>query len=47
MVYTDAWQVMVMFLSMIVIVVLGTITLGGFKEIFDRAADGERLVFFK
>lgn len=46
-VYTDAWQVMVMFLSMVVIVVLGTITLGGFDNIFKIAADGDRIIFFK
>lgn len=47
MVYTDAWQVMVMFLSMVVIIILGTITLGGFEEIFNRAADGGRIIFAK
>lgn len=38
---------MVMFLSMVVIVVLGTITLGGFDNIFKIAADGDRIIFFK
>lgn len=36
-----------MFLSMVVIVILGTISLGGFSEIFAKAADGGRVIFFK
>lgn len=47
MVHTDAWQIMVMFLSIVVVAVLGTIALGGPEEIFQRADEGGRLIFFK
>lgn len=46
-VYTDAWQVMVMFLSMVVIVILGTVSMGGVSEVFSRATDGSRIIFSK
>jgi solute carrier family 5 (sodium-coupled monocarboxylate transporter), member 8/12 len=46
-VQTDAWQVMVMFLSVVVVVILGTIAVGGPTEVFRRASEGGRLEIFK
>lgn len=43
---TDAWQVLVMFFSVVVIAVLGTYYLGGPSEVFRIAREGERLKFF-
>lgn len=47
MVHTDAWQVMVMFLSVVVVVTIGTVALGGPVEVFNKAVSGERIQFFK
>ena len=47
MVFTDAWQVMVMFLSVVVITIVGTILIGGPREVFNRAIKGGRLELFK
>lgn len=44
---TDAWQVLVMFLSVVVVACLGTYYLGGPIEIFKIASQGDRLNFFK
>lgn len=46
-VYTDTWQIIVMFISVIVIVLLGTISLGGPSTIWDRGHEGKRIVFDK
>lgn len=46
-IHTDAWQVVVMFLSVVTVSLLGTLSAGGFEVIFDTAAKGNRLVFFK
>lgn len=46
-VYTDAWQIVVMFLSVIIIVICGTVDLDGFGAIFQIADEGKRLTFFK
>lgn len=45
--HTDAWQVIVMFISVVVVTVLGTHALGGFQKVFDRATEGGRIQFFK
>ncbi|XP_037038899.1 sodium-coupled monocarboxylate transporter 2-like isoform X3 [Bradysia coprophila] len=43
-VHTDAWQVMVMFLSVVVVTAIGTSAIGP-TEIYKRAMDGGRLNF--
>lgn len=45
-VFTDAWQVVVMFISVVIVVVLGTITLGDPGIIWKRAEMGGRIDFF-
>uniref|UniRef100_A0A182TAB5 Sodium-coupled monocarboxylate transporter 1 n=1 Tax=Anopheles maculatus TaxID=74869 RepID=A0A182TAB5_9DIPT len=45
-VFTDAWQVVVMFISVIVVVIIGTIALGGLDVIWDRSVKGGRIDFF-
>lgn len=44
-VHTDAWQTLVMFLSVIAVAALGTYYANGFGKIFDDAAKGGRLIF--
>ncbi|KAF2899841.1 hypothetical protein ILUMI_06345 [Ignelater luminosus] len=44
-VYTDTWQIIVMFLSVIVIVLLGTISVGGPSTVWDRSHEGNRIIF--
>ncbi|KAH6938034.1 hypothetical protein HPB50_006529 [Hyalomma asiaticum] len=45
-VWTDVFQIALMFGSMIVVVLRGTIDLGGLGYVFDRAQEGGRLEFF-
>ncbi|XP_055594639.1 sodium-coupled monocarboxylate transporter 1-like isoform X1 [Uranotaenia lowii] len=45
-VFTDAWQVLVMFISVVIVVVLGTISIAGPDVIWDRAVQGNRIDFF-
>ncbi|XP_038110244.1 sodium-coupled monocarboxylate transporter 1 isoform X2 [Culex quinquefasciatus] len=45
-VFTDAWQVVVMFISVVIVVILGTIAIGGPEIIWDRSEVGGRLEFF-
>lgn len=45
-VHTDAWQIIIMFVSVIVIIIIGTIYIGGPSVVFDRAMEGERIDFF-
>lgn len=44
---TDAWQVMVMFVAVVVVACLGTSYIGGPLEVFKRAKEGGRLIFFE
>ncbi|XP_005175877.1 sodium-coupled monocarboxylate transporter 2 isoform X1 [Musca domestica] len=44
-VHTDAWQIIVMFISVVIVVILGTIYADGFTDIFKTAADGGRIIF--
>ncbi|XP_065163500.1 sodium-coupled monocarboxylate transporter 1 isoform X2 [Atheta coriaria] len=45
-VWTDTWQIIVMFISVVVVVVLGTVAIdGGFDKIWDRNDKGGRLIF--
>lgn len=46
-VHTDAWQIFVMFVSVIVVTVLGTIANGGVFKVFETASNGGRIEFFK
>lgn len=46
-VWTDVFQIGLMFGSMIMVVLRGTIDLGGLGYVFDRASEGGRLEFFK
>jgi sodium-coupled monocarboxylate transporter 8/12 len=42
-VYTDTWQTVVMFISVLVVVILGIISVGGMNVIIERAYAGNRL----
>lgn len=42
---TDAWQILVMFISVTVVVVIGTIYIGGPVEVIKRSAEGGRILF--
>ncbi|XP_030380458.1 sodium-coupled monocarboxylate transporter 2 [Scaptodrosophila lebanonensis] len=44
-VHTDAWQVLVMFISVIAVASIGTYYADGFGSVFDDAAKGGRLIF--
>ncbi|XP_050319927.1 sodium-coupled monocarboxylate transporter 2-like [Bactrocera neohumeralis] len=44
-IHTDAWQTLVMFIGLIVVVLLGTIYAGGFGPVFQHAAEGGRIIF--
>ncbi|EDW03923.1 sodium-coupled monocarboxylate transporter 2 [Drosophila grimshawi] len=44
-VHTDAWQTMVMFLSVLAVAALGTYYANGFEKIFDDASKGGRVIF--
>lgn len=44
---TDAWQISIMFVSVLVVAVIGTVHLGGPENVFDRAIQGGRIEFFK
>lgn len=45
--WTDVFQSALMITAMIVIIVKGTIDVGGMGEVWQRAADGNRLEFWK
>uniref|UniRef100_A0A182SF73 Sodium-coupled monocarboxylate transporter 1 n=1 Tax=Anopheles maculatus TaxID=74869 RepID=A0A182SF73_9DIPT len=45
-VFTDAWQVVVMFISVVVVIVIGTIGIGGLDVVWDRSEKGGRIDFF-
>lgn len=47
MVWTDTLQTMLMFLGVIIVLVLGTVQVGGLGVVFDRSAQSGRLEFFK
>ncbi|KAB0797463.1 hypothetical protein PPYR_08456 [Photinus pyralis] len=44
-VYSDTWQIIVMFISVIVLVILGTIAIGGPSVVWNRSGAGGRLIF--
>lgn len=47
MVQTDAYQVGIMYLSVVIAVIVGLCFSGGFGPVFQSASDGGRLIFFK
>ena len=47
-VWIDTFQVAIMFVGLAAVVIKGAISInGGIKEVFKRAADSDRLEFFK
>ena len=44
---TDAWQISIMFVSVVVVAIIGTVNLGGPANVFDRAIQGGRIEFFE
>lgn len=44
-VWTDTWQIICMFISVLVVVILGTVAVGGFNTIFDYNNLGGRIHF--
>lgn len=46
-VHTDAWQITIMFISVVVVALLGSINFGGPAKVFERAMEGGRIEFFK
>ncbi|CAH1284649.1 unnamed protein product [Diabrotica balteata] len=45
-VWTDSWQVIAMFISVVVVIILGTIQVGGPSTIIDLTSKGNRFEFF-
>ncbi|KAJ8952509.1 hypothetical protein NQ318_003305 [Aromia moschata] len=45
-VWTDSWQVIAMFISVVVVIALGTFTIGGPSVIIDLNSKGDRFEFF-
>lgn len=45
--WTDSWQVIAMFISVAVVVILGTVSIGGPSTIIDLTSKGGRFEFFK
>lgn len=46
-VWTDTVQTIIMFGAMVVTVVVGTVRVGGVKEVWSRNQQGDRIEFFK
>lgn len=46
-VHTDAWQIIIMFISVVVVVLIGSFHLGGPAKVFERAVQGGRIEFLK
>lgn len=46
-VWTDTIQTMVMFASLIVVIAMGVVSIGGFGEVWTRNTHGGRIDFFK
>lgn len=45
-IWTDAFQMVIMFAGMLAVIVKGIIDVGGVGNLFDINSDGERLNFF-
>ena len=46
-IWTDVFQASVMVLGLIVVLIVGSIELGGFGQVFDIARKGERMTLFE
>lgn len=46
-VHTDAWQIIIMFISVLFVALIGTFHLGGSVKVFERAVEGGRIQFLK
>lgn len=46
-VHTDAWQIIIMFISVLVVVLIGSFHLGGPAKVIERAVQGGRIEFFE
>lgn len=46
-VHTDAWQICIMFVSVVVVTIIGTWNIGGPAKVFEKAFEGGRIDFFK
>lgn len=46
-VHTDAYQITIMFISVVVVALIGSINFGGPVKVFERAMEGGRIDFFK
>lgn len=47
-VHTDAWQIVILFISVLVVTFIGTFKIdGGIVEVFRIAKEGDRLQLFK
>jgi solute carrier family 5 (sodium-coupled monocarboxylate transporter), member 8/12 len=46
-VWTDTLQIILMFLSVLIVVTLGTVYAGGITTVWDTCSKGERLEIFK
>lgn len=47
-VHTDAWQIVILFISVLVVAFIGAFKMdGGIVEVFRIAKEGDRLQFFK
>jgi Na+/proline symporter len=46
-VWTDTFQVLIMYIGLLSIIIQGSLKVGGFKVIFDRAYMTDRLKLFK
>lgn len=46
-VWTDTWQVAIMFCSVFSFAIVGTVSAGGFGNVFSKAREGNRLVFWE
>lgn len=44
---TDAWQICIMFVSVVVVAVIGSYNHGGPVKIFEKAFEGGRIEFFE
>lgn len=45
-VWTDTVQTIIMFAALIITVIMGTVSIGGFKEVWQRNLKGDRIEFF-
>lgn len=46
-VWTDTVQTLIMFGALLFVIIMGTLSVGGFKEVWSRSEQGGRIDFFK